>query len=155
MKKLILFLIIISLLAPVLIEGAQMKWWKDPNVSKELNLSKEQIASLEKLSDDSQKKKSEIISTIQKARLEFKNLFSKDTLTKEDAMVLVEKIADATKSMIKNRLEYNVLTVLVLQKEQRDKLIKMRHACMEKFKDKKGKNRKHVKDDFDEDDDKE
>jgi len=96
----ILFVLVIL---PTIALGAQGmpsgKWWHNPQVSKQMNLNKDEIRRLDESFVKSRRKLIDLKSNLEKQRFELENLLEKETLNESAVMEQFKKMESS-----KNRL---------------------------------------------------
>lgn len=96
------------------------KWWKIEKIAKELNLTPEQLTSLDKIYTDSRMKLIDLRSSLQKARLELQSFAERENL--DEALKKIDQIHLIQANIHKNLLSMTFSLKKVITPEQNAKL---------------------------------
>jgi len=97
---------------PLIAMGAQNmphgKWWHNPEVSKQMDLTKEEIGTLDKAYLDNRRNLIDLKSKLEKERLELENLFENETLNEAEVMKRFGQMENARTRLSAERFRFIV-----------------------------------------------
>ncbi|MEW6457143.1 MAG: Spy/CpxP family protein refolding chaperone [Acidobacteriota bacterium] len=106
------------------------KWWKIEKIVKELNLTPEQVTSLDKIYTDSRVKLIDLRSSLEKARLELQSLSEKENF--DEALKKIDQIHLIEANIHKTIFSMTFSMKKVLTPEQKAKLEELKLKVLEK-----------------------
>jgi Spy/CpxP family protein refolding chaperone len=110
------------------------KWWHNPRMSKELNLSEAEKSRLDQEFVNSRRKLIELKSSVERERFELENLLEKEALNEAAVMEQFKKLEKARASLSSERFSFLIKArkILGLERFQRIKMFygKLRHQKM-------------------------
>jgi Spy/CpxP family protein refolding chaperone len=122
-------LMLIFLVTPALVMGQGMmpgKWWYNPQVSKELNLSKDEISRLEKSYRDSRRKLIDLKSSVERERFELENLLEDEAIDEAVVKNQFRKLEKEREKLASERFDF-VMNVRKIMGKERFRKMKMFH----------------------------
>ncbi len=102
-------LLIIFLIAPVIAAGQDVpagKWWYNPKIQKNLNLSQKEIGKLDKLFAKSRRKLIKLKSEVEHEQFELDQLLSQKKVNDADVKKQFQKLEKARKNLANERLQF-------------------------------------------------
>lgn len=124
---LIVFVLIFAANANAMLGGrGHYKWWKDPNVAKELNLTNKQVNSIENIFDSYKPKIMEYRKQLKSNELELKKELRNPKAKKEDVLQLIDNIENTKAAYTRTKVEMFLKVRDVLTPEQEDQLHKIK-----------------------------
>ena len=113
LRKTLSVVVMVAMLgAPVIAMGAQNvphgKWWQNPEVSKQMGLTKGEINSLDKAYLDNRRKLIDLKSKLEKERLELENLFENEKLNEAEVMKRFGQMENARTLLSAERFKFIV-----------------------------------------------
>jgi len=84
------------------------KWWHNPKIIKELNLSKKEVRKLDKLYADSRRKLIKLKSAVESEQFELDNLLSSKTMDDAEVRKQFERLEKARKKLADERFKFVV-----------------------------------------------
>jgi len=102
-------LLIIYLIAPVIAEGQDVptgKWWYNPQIQKNLNLSKKEVGELDKLFADSRRKLIKLKSEVENEQFELDQLLGQNKVDNAKVKKQFQKLENARKELANERLHF-------------------------------------------------
>ena len=84
------------------------KWWHNPKIIKELNLSKKEVRNLDKLYADSRRKLIKLKSAVESEQFELDNLLSSKTMNDAEVRKQFERLEKARKKLADERFKFVV-----------------------------------------------
>lgn len=127
-------LLLILVASPNIAAGQDLpsgKWWHNPKVSKQLNLSEAEKSRLDQEFVDSRRKLIELKSSVEKEQFELENLLEREALNEAAMMEQFKKLEKARAGLSSERFSFlvQVRKILGLERFQRLKMFygKLRH----------------------------
>jgi Spy/CpxP family protein refolding chaperone len=102
-------LAVIFLVAPVIAAGQDVpagKWWYNPKIQENLNLSKAEIAKLDSMFADSRRKLINLKSDVEHEQFELDQLLGKKKVNDADVKKQFQKLEIARKNLANERLQF-------------------------------------------------
>ena len=102
-------LLVIFLVAPVIAAGQEVpagKWWYNPKIQKNLNLSKKEINQLDKLFASSRRKLIKLKSAVENEQFELDQLLSQKKVDDAKVKKQFQKLEKARKNLANARLDF-------------------------------------------------
>ncbi len=102
-------LLVIFLIAPVIAAGQDVpagKWWYNPKIQKNLNLSQKEIGKLDKLFAKSRRKLIKLKSEVEHEQFELDQLLSQKKVNDADVKKQFQKLEKARKNLANERLQF-------------------------------------------------
>jgi len=95
---------------PVIVMGAQNvphgKWWQNPEVSKQMDLTKEEISNLDKAYLDNRRNLIDLKGKLERERLELENLFENEKLNEAEVMKRFSQMENARTRLATERFRF-------------------------------------------------
>lgn len=82
------------------------KWWKDPKVTQQLQLTDSQISQLDAAYNNSRRKMIQLKSDVEKERFELQNLFEKKNMDEKDIKKQHRKVEKVKNELSEERLDF-------------------------------------------------
>lgn len=113
LRKTLSVVVMVAMLgAPVIVMGAQNvphgKWWHNPEVSKQMDLTKKEIGSLDKAYLDNRRNLIDLKGKLEKERLELENLFENEKLNEAEVMKRFGQMENARTRLSAERFRFIV-----------------------------------------------
>jgi len=113
LKRILSGLLLLSLLIPPAIAlGVQDvplgKWWHNPQVSKQMNLNKDEIRKLDETYLESRRKLIDLKSRVERERFELENLLERETLDETSVMEQFKRVESARNRLATERFSFLV-----------------------------------------------
>ncbi len=125
----ILFSLLFVLNAHALLKGgANYKWWKDPKVASELDLSKDQVKKIELIFSSYKKRIARYRKQLNKSEVELKKELQNPNAKKEDVLKLIDGIENTKAAYTRSKVEMFLRVKDVLTPEQVGKLHKIKRG---------------------------
>ena len=104
------------------------KWWKDPQIVSELNLSEEQVKSIDEIFSTYKKRFVGYQKKLRNSEVELKKELQDPNVTKEEVLKTIDRIEDTKAAYIRTKVEMylKVKDVLTTQQETTLHKIKLR-----------------------------
>lgn len=102
-------LLVIWLIAPVITAAQDVpagKWWYSPKIQKNLKLSRNEIAKLDKLFAKSRRKLIKLKSEVENEQFELDQLFSKKKVNDNKVKKQFQKLEQARRNLANERLQF-------------------------------------------------
>ena len=102
-------LLVIWLIAPVMTAAQDVpagKWWYSPKIQKNLKLSRNEIAKLDKLFANSRRKLIKLKSEVENEQFELDQLLSKKKVNDTEVKKQFQKLEQARKNLANERLQF-------------------------------------------------
>jgi Spy/CpxP family protein refolding chaperone len=102
-------LLVIWLIAPVITTAQDVpagKWWYSPKIQKNLKLSRDEIAKLDKLFANSRRKLIKLKSEVENEQFELDQLLSKKKVDDTEVKKQFHKLEQARKNLANERLQF-------------------------------------------------
>jgi Spy/CpxP family protein refolding chaperone len=102
-------LLIIFLIAPVIAAGQDVptgKWWYNPKIQKNLNLSKKEVGKLDKLFANSRRKLIKLKSEVEHQQFELDQLLGQKTVNDAKVKKQFQKLEKARTKLANERLQF-------------------------------------------------
>ena len=102
-------LLVIWLIAPVMTAAQDVpagKWWYSPKIQKNLKLSRNEIAKLDKLFANSRRKLIKLKSEVENEQFELDQLLSKKKVNDKKVKKQFQKLEQARKNLANERLQF-------------------------------------------------
>jgi len=102
-------LLIIYLIAPVIAAGQDVptgKWWYNPQIQKNLNLSKKEVGELDELFADSRRKLIKLKSEVENEQFELDQLLGQNKVDNAKVKKQFQKLENARKELANERLHF-------------------------------------------------
>ena len=102
-------LLIIFLIAPVIAAGQDVptgKWWYNPKIQKNLNLSKNEVGKLDKLFANSRRKLIKLKSEVEHEQFELDQLLGQKTVNDAKVKKQFQKLEKARNKLANERLQF-------------------------------------------------
>ncbi len=102
-------LLVIFLIAPVIAAGQDVpagKWWYNPKIQKNLNLSQKEIGKLDKLFAKSRRKLIKLKSEVEHEQFELDQLLNQKKVNDADVKKQFQKLEKARKNLANERLQF-------------------------------------------------
>jgi Spy/CpxP family protein refolding chaperone len=99
----------IFLIAPLIAAAQEVptgKWWYNPQIQKNLNLSQNEIGSLDKLFANSRRKLIQLKSEVEREQFELDQLLSKKKVDDAEVKKQFQKLEQARKKLANERLDF-------------------------------------------------
>lgn len=117
-------LVTLLLLAPL--AAAQTmpggKWWKDPDIARELNLTSGEVKQLDKLFVKSRREMIELKNRVEKEQFEYQNLMESKTLDESAINRQLQKLEQARSELNEERSRFVVAVRKILGSERFQRL---------------------------------
>jgi len=84
------------------------KWWHNPKIIKELNLTKKEVGQLDQLYADSRRKLIKLKSAVESEQFELDNLLSKKTMNDAEVRKQFERLEKARKNLADEMFKFVV-----------------------------------------------
>ena len=100
---------VIFLIAPLIAAAQEVptgKWWYNPQIQKNLNLSQNEIGSLDKLFANSRRKLIQLKSEVEREQFELDQLLSKKKVDDAEVKKQFQKLEQARKKLANERLDF-------------------------------------------------
>ena len=101
--------LVIWLIAPVITTAQDVpagKWWYSPKIQKNLKLSRDEIAKLDKLFANSRRKLIKLKSEVENEQFELDQLLSKKKVNDTEVKKQFQKLEQARKNLANERLQF-------------------------------------------------
>ncbi len=101
--------LVIWLVAPVITTAQDVpvgKWWYNPKIQKNLKLSRDEIAQLDKLFANSRRKLIKLKSEVENEQFELDQLLSKKKVNDTEVKKQFQKLEQARKNLANERLQF-------------------------------------------------
>jgi Spy/CpxP family protein refolding chaperone len=101
--------LVIWLIAPVITTAQDVpagKWWYNPKIQKNLKLSRDEIAKLDKLFANSRRKLIKLKSEVENEQFELDQLLSKKKVNDTEVKKQFQKLEQARKNLANERLQF-------------------------------------------------
>lgn len=113
LRKTLSVIVMVAMIGmPVIVMGAQNvphgKWWHNPEVSKQMDLTKEEIGNLDKAYLDNRRNLIDLKSKLEKERLELENLFENEKLNEAEVMKRFGQMENARTRLAAERFRFIV-----------------------------------------------
>jgi Spy/CpxP family protein refolding chaperone len=102
-------LLIIYLIAPVIAAGQDVpngKWWYNPQIQKNLNLSKKEVGNLDKLFANSRRKLIKLKSDVENEQFELDQLLGQNKVDDDKVKKQFQKLEKARNKLANERLQF-------------------------------------------------
>lgn len=129
MKRAAAALLGILLSAVVAAQGIDGKWWKRPVVARQLQLSADQTAALEKIFARSKPKLIDLRADLEKKQFAYDEAMLEENVDRKAIETLIEAREDARAALQKELSLMELDMKQVLKPDQRERLIRMRDAA--------------------------
>ena len=111
LKKIVsITVLFILIILPAIVLGAQGmpsgKWWRNPQVSKQMNLNKDEIRMLDENFINSRRKLIDLKSKLEKQRFELENLLEGEPLNEAAAMEQFKRMESARNHLATERFRF-------------------------------------------------
>jgi Spy/CpxP family protein refolding chaperone len=103
------------------------KWWKDPQIAEELNLTKDQAKSIEKIFSSYKKRISKYRKQLKNSEVELKKELQNPEAKKEDVLQLIDEIENTKAAYTRTKVEMFLRVKDVLTPDQAATLHKIKH----------------------------
>lgn len=130
LKRILSGLLLLSLLIPPAIAlGVQDvplgKWWHNPQVSKQMNLNKDEIRKLDETYLESRRKLIDLKSRVERERFELENLLERETLDETAVMEQFRRVESARNRLAIERFSFliQVRKILGFERYQNLKML--------------------------------
>jgi Spy/CpxP family protein refolding chaperone len=110
-------------------QGIDGKWWKRPRIARELQLSADQTADLEKIFARSKPKLIDLRADLEKKQFAYDQAMLEDDVDRKAIETMIEAREDARAALQKELSLMQLDMKQVLKPDQRERLIKMREAA--------------------------
>ncbi|MEE8136320.1 MAG: periplasmic heavy metal sensor [Thermodesulfobacteriota bacterium] len=128
---LVLFLFIFTLNTQALLNAkSNYKWWKDPKIAGDLDLSKGQVKSIERIFSSYRKRIIQYRKQLRKSEIELRKELRNHNAKKEEVLKLIDEIEDTKAAYTRTKIEMYLKVKDVLKPEQ----IKTLHEIKLRFK---------------------
>ena len=100
---------VIFLIAPLIAAAQEVptgKWWYNPQIQKNLNLSQNEIGKLDKLFANSRRKLIQLKSEVEREQFELDQLLSKKKVDDAEVKKQFQKLEQARKKLANERLDF-------------------------------------------------
>jgi len=94
------------------------KWWKDPQIAGELNLTKDQAKSIERIFSSYKKRISKYRKQLKKSEVELRKELRNPEAKKEDVLQLIDRIEDIKAGYTRTKVEMFLKVKDVLTPDQ-------------------------------------
>jgi Spy/CpxP family protein refolding chaperone len=108
------------------------KWWKDPDVVKQLNLSKDQVIVIEQIFDSNKDQIVDLNSQLKQKQSEFRSKIEDPTSSRDEVLELNDEVVQLKTKLKRLRLDMLLKIREELTPEQRQKLHKIRFTEFKK-----------------------
>ena len=113
LRKTLSVVVMIAMIGmPLIAMGAQNvpdgKWWHNPEVSKQMDLTKEEIGNLDKAYLDNRRNLIDLKGKLEKERLELENLFENEKLNEAEVMKRFGQVENARTRLSAERFRFIV-----------------------------------------------
>lgn len=108
--------------------GSNYKWWKDPKVASELDLSKDQVKRIEQIFSSYKKRIARYRKQLNKSEVELKKELQNPNAKKEDVLKLIDGIENTKAAYTRSKVEMFLRVKDVLTPEQVGKLHKIKRG---------------------------
>lgn len=123
----VVFAIIFTLNANAMLGSkSNYKWWKDPQIAEELNLTKDQSNSIERIFSSYKKRISKYRKQLRESEVELKKELQNPEAKKEDVLQLIDRIEDIKAGYTRTKVEMFLKVKDVLTPEQVSTLHKIK-----------------------------
>ena len=123
-------LALVALPATLSAQGpAEGKWWKRPRIARQLDLSADQVAQLEKIFARSKPKLIDLRADFEKKQFDYDQAMQTDDVSREELEKKIEAREQARASLQKELALMELDMKKVLSPEQREKLVGMREKA--------------------------
>lgn len=102
------------------------KWWKDPKIAGELDLSKDQVRSIDRIFSSYKKRIFKYQKELRKSEVELKKELQNPNAKKEDVLKLIDGIENTKAAYTRAKVEMYLKVKDVLTSEQVTKLHKIK-----------------------------
>ena len=109
------------------------KWWNNPEVAKQLNITESQKKAIQSLFNENKGQFKNLIQETRKIESDLKDAMGKN-FDQSRALSLIDKLAENRSKMIKDRFAMEVKVLGILTPEQRELLSQKKNEMMEKRK---------------------
>lgn len=127
LKRILSGMLLLSLLiSPAIVLGVPLgKWWHNPQVSKQVNLNKDEIRKLDENYLESRRKLIDLKSRVERERFELKNLLERETLDETAVMEQFRRVESARNRLATERFGFllQVRKVLGFERYQNLKML--------------------------------
>jgi len=127
LKRILSGMLLLSLLiSPTIALGVPLgKWWHNPQVSKQINLNKDEIRRLDESFIDSRRKLIDLKSKLERQRFELENLLERETLNEAAAMEQFKRVESARNCLATERFSFliQVRKILGFERYQNLKML--------------------------------
>lgn len=124
------FLIAALPAVPALAQGAaEGKWWKRPRIARQLNLSADQVAQLEKIFAQSKPKLIDLRAELEKKQFDYDQAMQTDDVNRATLEAKIEAREQARAALQKELALMELDMKKVLNPQQREKLVEMRERA--------------------------
>jgi Spy/CpxP family protein refolding chaperone len=115
---------------PAIAQGpAEGKWWKRPRIAKQLDLSADQVAQLEKIFARSKPKLIDLRADLEKKQFDYDQAMQTDEVSREELEKKIEAREQARTALQKELALMELDMKKILSPEQREKLVGMREKA--------------------------
>jgi Spy/CpxP family protein refolding chaperone len=139
LRRIIYGLIVLILVAtPVLVTAQDMmpgKWWYNPLISKDLNLTKEETDSLEQSFRDSRRKFIDLKSNVEREQFELDNLLEDEKMNEEAIKKQYQKVERERAKLSEERFNF-IMKIRSIMGRERFQKMKMFHETARRDKSK-------------------
>ena len=108
--------------------GSNYKWWKDPKIASELDLSKDQVKRIEQIFASYKKRIARYRKQLNKSEVELKKELQNPNAKKEDVLKLIDGIENTKAAYTRSKVEMFLRVKDVLTPEQVGKLHKIKRG---------------------------
>lgn len=108
------------------------KWWKDAEVAKELNLTKDQADLIEQIFNGSKDQIADLYSQLKQKQSEFRSKIEDPNSSRDEVLELNDQVVDLKTKLKRLRLDMLLKIREVLTPEQRQNLHKIRFTEFKK-----------------------
>jgi len=102
------------------------KWWKDPQIVSELNLSEEQVKSIDEIFSKYKKRFVGYQKKLRNSEVELKKELQDPNVTKEEVLKTIDRIEDTKAAYIRTKVEMYLKVKDVLTPQQETTLHKIK-----------------------------
>ena len=106
--------------------GSNYKWWKDPKIASELDLSKDQVRSIDRIFSSYKKRIFKYQKELRKSEVELKKELQNPNAKKEDVLKLIDGIENTKAAYTRAKVEMYLKVKDVLTPGQVTKLHKIK-----------------------------
>jgi Spy/CpxP family protein refolding chaperone len=115
---------------PLVAQGpAEGKWWKRPRIAKQLDLSADQVAQLEKIFARSKPKLIDLRADFEKKQFDYDQAMQNDDVDRDTLEAKIEAREQARAALQKELALMELDMKKILNPEQREKLVEMREKA--------------------------